>query len=155
VQQKDSHALQRMVLWESFESRDWKMADNPFTGARCFELRIWMDKETNDVEGLILLGKIEDTEGPPGHVHGGLLATIGDIVTAYAATGSFMMTFSLEIAYRSPVPLLSVLRFHGGRRRGDNIRSDAILCVVDFFDNRDKLKFSARGVFARPKLARL
>ncbi len=141
-----------MVLWETLDYEDWNMTKKPFVGSRCFEMRIWMDKETQDVDGLILLGPIEDTEGPPGHAHGGLLATIGDIVTAYAASGSFVMTFSLEIGYRSPVPLLSVLRFHGGKRRGTNIRNDAILCVVEFFDNRDKLKFSARGVFARPRL---
>ena len=67
------------------------------------------------------------------------------------------MTLSLEIRYRMPVPLLSVLHFSGGRTKaaasaasssGNTIQSD-----VDFFDVRNNVKFSARGIFARPKVA--
>jgi hypothetical protein len=38
-------------------------------------------------------------------------ATAGDVITAYASLVPWVMTQKLEIAYRSPVPLKSVLKF--------------------------------------------
>ncbi len=136
---------------------------------------MWVNRETNDITGLVSLSDpdflnfsknlknlnlsnanaFKLVEGPPGHIHGGLLATIGDVVTAYAALSNFVMTHTLEIIFRSPVPINSILRFSGGKKIGQNIRSDAILCAVDFFDVRNNLKFTAKGIFARPKLAKL
>ncbi|XP_029360645.1 acyl-coenzyme A thioesterase THEM4 [Echeneis naucrates] len=50
-------------------------------------------------------------EGPPGHVHGGAIATMIDTVTGTHATflSGPIMTANLNIAYRSPIPLGSTV----------------------------------------------
>ena len=61
------------------------------------------------------------------------------------------MTSSLEIIYRLPVPLTSVLHF-AGKQVERKEEEKGIQTFVDFFDVRDTLKFSAMGIFARPKV---
>ncbi|XP_066577409.1 acyl-coenzyme A thioesterase THEM4 isoform X2 [Amia ocellicauda] len=50
-------------------------------------------------------------EGPPGHVHGGAIATIIDSAVGICATyiSGFVLTANLNINYRSPVSLGSVI----------------------------------------------
>ncbi|KAF1387924.1 hypothetical protein PFLUV_G00084960 [Perca fluviatilis] len=50
-------------------------------------------------------------EGPPGHVHGGAIATMIDTVTGTHATilSGPVMTANLNINYRSPIPLGSTV----------------------------------------------
>jgi acyl-coenzyme A thioesterase PaaI-like protein len=52
-------------------------------------------------------------EGPPGCLHGGYVAAAFDEVLGYAQsfTGSPGMTGRLEVVYRSPTPLHTLLRF--------------------------------------------
>jgi acyl-coenzyme A thioesterase PaaI-like protein len=64
-------------------------------------------------------------EGPPGHVHGGLLAAAFDgLLGSFAgATGLPAMTGTLTIRYRAPAPLFREFRYEGwfegeeGRKR--------------------------------------
>lgn len=46
-------------------------------------------------------------EGPPGHVHGGVLATVLDEAMGMAAwtTGKMCVAVNLNFSYKSPVPL--------------------------------------------------
>lgn len=57
------------------------------------------------VVGLLHLGIF--ATGPPGYGHGGMLASIADVVQflAYAQTGRRAVTGQLNMTYRSPVPL--------------------------------------------------
>jgi acyl-coenzyme A thioesterase PaaI-like protein len=54
-------------------------------------------------------------EGPPGHVHGGLIAGAFDEVLGFAqiTSGTPGMTGRLEIAYRSPTPLFTEVVYRG------------------------------------------
>jgi hypothetical protein len=141
--------FQRMPLFMEAPSeirRKVMLSDQSYaTASSPFELRIWENRKTKQIHGLVLMGSMDATEGPPGHVHGGCLATIGDIVSAYTVRSAGIMTLSLEIRYRMPVPLLSILQFVGALEDGG--------ANVDFFDVRNQLHFSTRGVFSRPKVA--
>lgn len=149
----------KLSLWSEDErykmAYDFGMQGKHFVGTECYEIRLWADKQSQDVHGLIIFKSQDDSEGPLGHVHGGLIATVGDMVTAYACLTTAAMTRKLEISYRSPVPLKSVLRFVGGKRHAPELRKDAILSVVEFFDVRNNLKFVAKGTFSRPRIAKL
>ncbi len=52
-------------------------------------------------------------EGPPGHVHGGIVAAAFDelLGATQAMSGSPGMTALLDVSYRAPTPLLTPLRF--------------------------------------------
>lgn len=149
----------KLSLWSEEEiyrmAYDFGMQGKHFVGTECYELRLWANKQTLDVHGLIIFKSQDNSEGPLGHVHGGLIATVGDIVTAYACLTTAVMTQKLEISYRSPVPLKSVLRFVGGKRHAPELREGTILSVVEFFDLRNNLKFVANGTFSRPRNAKL
>lgn len=72
------------------------------------------------VEGTVTFGSAY--EGPPGCVHGGIVAAAFDDVLGLAntLTGQPGMTGTLTVRYRSPTPLHAELRFAGGieRREG-------------------------------------
>jgi uncharacterized protein (TIGR00369 family) len=70
-------------------------------------------------------------QGFPGHMHGGILATILDEVMAWSiyAAGSWAVTAKMEIRYREPVPLEGLLSAEGEVTR-----------------NRGGKTFEARGV---------
>lgn len=54
-------------------------------------------------------------EGPPGCVHGGILASVFDEVLGFAngVTGNPAVTGTLTVKYRKPTPLYQPLRFEG------------------------------------------
>lgn len=72
-----------------------------------------------DFEGnLMAVGKATFNaayEGPPGCVHGGILASVFDEVLGFAngVTGNPAVTGTLTIKYRKPTPLYQPLRFEG------------------------------------------
>lgn len=72
------------------------------------------------VEGTVVFGTAY--EGPPGCVHGGMIAAAFDDVLGLANTlsGAPGMTGTLTVKYRSPTPLHTLLRFEGqiDRREG-------------------------------------
>lgn len=73
---------------------------------------------TMALEGDMVVGTVtfgHAYEGPPGHVHGGLIAAAFDdlLGAAQAMSGSPGMTGSLTINYRAPTPLHTEMRFEG------------------------------------------
>jgi acyl-coenzyme A thioesterase PaaI-like protein len=60
-------------------------------------------------------------EGPPGHVHGGVIAAVFDelLGTVQSATERPGMTGRLQVSYRSPTPLATPVRFVGRVDRVD------------------------------------
>ncbi len=104
--------------------------------------------EGNHVIGTVTYGSAY--EGPPGHVHGGMVAAGFDEVmgAAQALTGHPGMTGTLTIRYEAPTPLRQELRFDAwvdkveGRKifvrcelyNGDVrcAQSDAVFISVDF-----------------------
>ncbi|MEZ5377781.1 MAG: PaaI family thioesterase [Acidimicrobiales bacterium] len=92
-------------------------------------------------------------EGPPGNVHGGLVAAAFDEVmgAAQALTGNPGMTGSLTINYRSPTPLheLLVCEAWTARTEGRKIFVDATLHAGD------RLCAEATGLFISVDFAKL
>lgn len=154
--------LRRDPLWSPLKSFwndkiDWRsnvmLASQSFVdSSQAFTMDLFVHDNGIETAGVCFLGPAECTEGPIGHVHGGCLATLGDLASAYAAQFSGAMTLSLEIIYRMPVPLRSVL-FFSGRRESLKSVGGKMATLVDFFDLTGQLKFSAKGVFSRPKMA--
>lgn len=71
---------------------------------------------------VVCLASIPDTfEGPPGYVHGGIIATLLDetMSKAVRSHGLVAMTRHMEIDYQRPVPSLSAIRLEGRVVRSD------------------------------------
>jgi len=88
-------------------------------------------------------------EGPPGHVHGGMIALAFDEVLGIAniAGGHPGMTARLTIHYRKPTPLFHELRFRAVVDRVDGRR---IISRAELWDG-DTLTAQADGLFVRPR----
>jgi acyl-coenzyme A thioesterase PaaI-like protein len=84
-------------------------------------------------------------EGPPGHVHGGVIAALFDEVLglAQALSGHPGMTGRLEISYRSPTPLHTPLRVTG---RFDRVEGRKIFTSGEIAAG-DRLCAEAVGLF--------
>ena len=91
-------------------------------------------------------------EGPPGHLHGGLVAAIFDEVLGFAQalSGAPGMTGKLEITYRSPTPLHTPLRVVG---RYDRIDGRKIFATGTIHAG-ERLCAEAKGLFisVRPEM---
>ncbi|XP_010900785.2 acyl-coenzyme A thioesterase THEM4 isoform X2 [Esox lucius] len=74
-----------------------------------FEYVMFVNKEEEKCVCVFQAGHL--LEGPPGHVHGGAIATMIDSVTGTHATylSGPVMTANLNINYRSPIPLGSTV----------------------------------------------
>jgi acyl-coenzyme A thioesterase PaaI-like protein len=84
-------------------------------------------------------------EGPPGCVHGGVIAGLFDEVLGIAniAAGVGAMTGTLTIRYRSPTPLYADLVFEG---RTDRIEGRKVFAVGTLRAD-DRLCVEAEGIF--------
>ena len=84
-------------------------------------------------------------EGPPGCVHGGIIAGLFDEVLGIAniAAGVGAMTGTLTIVYRSPTPLYAELRFEGRTERIDGRK----VHTVGSLHAGDRLCAEATGIF--------
>ena len=84
-------------------------------------------------------------EGPPGHVHGGLIAAIFDEVLGFAQalSGAPGMTGKLEVTYRSPTPLHTPLRVVGCFDRVDGRK----IFTTGTIHAGDRLCAEAKGLF--------
>jgi acyl-coenzyme A thioesterase PaaI-like protein len=84
-------------------------------------------------------------EGPPGCVHGGVIASLFDellgIVNIAAGLGA--MTGTLTIRYRRPTPLLTDLRFEG---RQNGVEGRRVYAIGSLYA-RDELCAEAEGIF--------
>jgi acyl-coenzyme A thioesterase PaaI-like protein len=85
-------------------------------------------------------------EGPPGCVHGGMLAAAFDLVLALGAAkcGRMLVTGTLSVRYRRPTPLGIELRFDGGLDGidGRKVRSSATVSGPD-----GEITAEAEGIF--------
>jgi hypothetical protein len=88
-------------------------------------------------------------EGPPGHVHGGMIALAFDEVLGIAniAAGHPGMTARLTIHYRRPTPLFHELHFRGGV---DRVEGRRIMSRAELWDG-ETLTAQAEGLFVRPR----
>lgn len=88
-------------------------------------------------------------EGPPGCLHGGLIAAIFDEVLGFAQalSGAPGMTGRLEVTYRSPTPLHVPLRVTG---RFDGVQGRKIMTSGEIYAG-DRLCAEAVGTFISVK----
>lgn len=88
-------------------------------------------------------------EGPPGCLHGGLIAAIFDEVLGFAQalSGAPGMTGRLEVTYRSPTPLHQPLKVTG---RFDGINGRKIMTSGEIYAG-DRLCAQAVGTFISVK----
>ncbi|XP_045064301.1 uncharacterized protein LOC121542346 [Coregonus clupeaformis] len=86
-------------------------------------------------------------EGPPGHVHGGAIATMIDTVTGTHATylSGPVMTANLNINYRSPIPLCSTVLLNCSLDKKEGLKT-FVSCQVTNTDG-SKLHTEATGLF--------
>ncbi|GMV84387.1 MAG: aromatic compound degradation protein PaaI [Dehalococcoidia bacterium] len=107
--------------------------------------------EEDGVVGTAVFGK--RYEGPPGHVHGGLIAAAFDetLGMAQAMTGQPGMTGTLTIRYRHPTPLHTEVQFRASvdRVEGRKIFTSGTLHAGDI------LCAEAEGVFISVDFERL
>jgi acyl-coenzyme A thioesterase PaaI-like protein len=92
-------------------------------------------------------------QGPPGHVHGGVIAIFIDEVMNFA-TGNFFPCFlgKIEILYKKPVPLGVSLRLEGEvvKVEGRKIFTNGFIIHEKESGERDIL-IQASGIYIRPK----
>lgn len=103
------------------------------------------------VEGSVVFGTAY--EGPPGHVHGGLVAAAFDelLGMAQSLTGNPGMTGSLTVRYRKPTPLHREIRFFG---KVDRVEGRKIFTSGTLFDG-ETLCAEAEGLFISIDLERM
>ena len=101
----------------------------------------------NTVTAELVLGI--EYQGPPGCVHGGIVALLFDemLGLANAAGGTVGMTADLRLTYKSPTPLDTPLRFTAKQNRteGRKIYSSASLYAGE------TLTATAEGLFITPR----
>lgn len=102
------------------------------------------------VEGVARFGAPH--EGPPGYVHGAIVAGVFDEILALAllAHGMAGMTRSLTTLYRRPTPLHVEIRFVA---RPDRVEGRELHAVGEAWAG-DVLTARAEGVFVAPDLSR-
>lgn len=85
-------------------------------------------------------------EGPPGHVHGGIIATLLDEAMSKANRqfGVVAMTRQMEVEYLKPVPLLTPLQI-SARHVGSTGRKHH--CEAEIRDASDNLLARGKGLF--------
>lgn len=100
-----------VYLSKIIQSKARLFTRNIKTPGAAFEYVLFVNDEEKKCVGLFQAGHL--LEGPPGHVHGGAIATMIDTVTGTHATilsgPGPVMTANLNINYRSPVPLGSTV----------------------------------------------
>lgn len=102
-------------------------------------------------DGLVRADLVLGTEyqGPPGCVHGGIVALLFDelLGLANAAAKSVAMTVDLRITYRSPTPLHTPLRFEARQER----REGRKIWTTGTVSDGDTVCAIAEGMFVVPK----
>ncbi|WP_200836365.1 PaaI family thioesterase, partial [Dietzia lutea] len=88
-------------------------------------------------------------QGPPGCVHGGVVAMLFDemLGLANAAAEHIGMTVDLQVTYSAPTPLDTPLRFEARQERVDGRK----LWCAGTLHAGDTLCASVRGMFVTPR----
>ncbi|XP_072535693.1 acyl-coenzyme A thioesterase THEM4 isoform X2 [Salminus brasiliensis] len=110
-----------------------------------FEYVVFLNKQEKRCVCVFQSGHL--LEGPPGHVHGGAIATMIDSVTGTLAgyLSGPVMTANLNINYRNPIPLGSVVLIHSALDRVEG-RKTFVTCRVTSTDE-SKLHTEATVLF--------
>ncbi|XP_066538924.1 acyl-coenzyme A thioesterase THEM4 isoform X2 [Hoplias malabaricus] len=118
-----------------------------------FEYVVFMNKQEKRCVCVFQSGHL--LEGPPGHVHGGAIATMVDSVTGTLAgyLSGPVVTANMNIDYRSPIPLGSVVLIHSNLDQVEG-RKTFLTCKITSTDE-SKLHTEASVLFLSIKLGTL
>ncbi|XP_011483565.1 acyl-coenzyme A thioesterase THEM4 isoform X1 [Oryzias latipes] len=118
-----------------------------------FEYVLFINKEKERCVCVFQAGHL--LEGPPGHVHGGAIATMIDTVTGThaSAISAPVMTANLNIDYRSPIPLGSTVLIESTLEKTEG-RKLYISCKVTSTDG-SKRHTDATALFVSISVAHL
>jgi len=85
-------------------------------------------------------------EGPPGHMHGGAIATLMDEAMSKAnrARGVTAMTRHMEVEYLRPVPLGVLLLLEGRHMHADGRKH---FCEAELMNAEGRVLAKAKGMF--------
>lgn len=124
------------------------MSHSPVTGP-LNGLAGLIELESNENEIIATVTYGDAYEGPPGCLHGGLIAAIFDEVLGFAQalSGAPGMTGRLEVMYRSPTPLHQPLKVTG---RFDGVNGRKIMTSGEIYAG-DRLCAQAVGTFISVK----
>lgn len=106
------------------------------------DFRVWHMPDGR-MEGLVAFS--DRCEGPPGFVHGGCIATVLDEAASMATRKLGPMTMSLQVSYRRPIPLLSVLLVRGHLVEGG---AGTYSSFVELVTHYGEQKATAEAVFS-------
>jgi uncharacterized protein (TIGR00369 family) len=104
---------------------------------------------------VISLPTIADTfEGPPGYLHGGVIATLLDeaMSKAVRARGLTAMTGQMEVEYLRPVPSASPIRIEGQMVRSEGRKHWAEARILNAKGNT---LATAKGLFVEVRASRM
>ncbi|XP_053183001.1 acyl-coenzyme A thioesterase THEM4 isoform X1 [Scomber japonicus] len=137
------YAIGGVYLSKFIQSKARLFTRNIKTAGAAFEYVMFINKEEQRSVCIFQAGHL--LEGPPGHVHGGAIATMIDSVTGTHATylSGPVMTANLNINYRSPIPLGSTVLLESCLDKKEG-RKTFISCKVTSTDS-SKLHTDATG----------
>ncbi|KAJ0000417.1 hypothetical protein NQD34_012259 [Periophthalmus magnuspinnatus] len=103
------YATGGVYLSKMIQSKARLFTRNIYQAGAAFEYVIFVNKEEKKCVCLFQAGHL--LEGPPGHVHGGAIATMIDTITGTHATflSGLVVTANLNINYRNAIPLGSTV----------------------------------------------
>ncbi|KAL4646689.1 acyl-coenzyme A thioesterase THEM4-like isoform X1 [Arapaima gigas] len=118
-----------------------------------FEYAMFLNTEEKAAVCVFQAGPL--LEGPVGNLHGGAIATIIDTVTGALSIylGGLVVTANLNVNYRSPIPLGSVVLVHAALEKMED-RKIYISCQVTSSDG-SKLHTEATALFVKVNVGHL
>jgi acyl-coenzyme A thioesterase PaaI-like protein len=121
--------------------------NTPFlSSAERVMVRYFKTQVDGEITGFIRMGS--GTEGPPGHAHGGSMASVLDEAMGFACWIHDMPVLAarIEVDFRAPLPIPAILRVRGAILSvdGRKVRTEAILTALD-----GAVYSEASGLFVR------
>ena len=121
--------------------------NTPFlSSAERVTVRYFKTKVAGEIAGFIRMGR--GTQGPPGHAHGGSMASVLDEAMGFACWIHDMPVLAarIEVDFRAPLPIPGIVRVRGSILNvdGRKIQTAAILTALD-----GSVYSEATGLFVR------
>uniref|UniRef100_A0A1A8FNL2 Acyl-coenzyme A thioesterase THEM4 n=1 Tax=Nothobranchius korthausae TaxID=1143690 RepID=A0A1A8FNL2_9TELE len=139
------YATGGVYLSKLIQSRARLFTRNIRESGAAFEYVLFFTKDKQRCVCILQAGHL--LEGPPGHVHGGAIATMIDTVTGTHASllSAPVMTANLNIDYRSPIPLGSTVLIESTLDKQEG-KKTSVFCKVTSTDG-SKLHTEATALF--------
>lgn len=147
------YATGGVYLSKMIQSKARLFTRNIYQAGAAFEYVVFVNKEEQKSVCLFQAGHL--LEGPPGHVHGGAIATMIDTITGTHATylSGLVVTANLNINYRSAIPLGSTVLLESTLDKKEG-RKTYINCKVTSADG-SKLHSEATALFVSINVSHL